>query len=393
VRRILIAAAALVVAVVGTAAPAAADPATPTNFESRVLSVTPARAASAISVKVVGGDGFLELHVHPGHTAIVRGYGTSGYGTVTTAEPWLQVLRDGTVQENQNSPATYLNANRYATNPKFPPGFDINKASSLPPIWATVGRHGTYVWHDHRIHWMGAHQQAPLVPGTHRVRLTDRSDGNWIVPMVVDGQATTVRGELLLHPAPSPLPWLALLVGAAALVVALGLVLDPIRAATVGVAAAGIVAIYAGFQQRAVVPDAAGGSPLSWLLPAFGIVCAASAVLFRNRPARVIALLAGSATVIGWGLMDFDALWKAMPLSALSAPAAHALQAAAMGLAAGAALSAIRSGALASVPRELAVDEAENVQPPTAPGEANCADEAASGTRPGQWRDPDLGPR
>ena len=43
-RRILIAAAALVVAVVGTAAPAAADPATPTNFESRVLSVTPARA-------------------------------------------------------------------------------------------------------------------------------------------------------------------------------------------------------------------------------------------------------------------------------------------------------------------------------------------------------------
>ena len=54
---------------------------------------------------MVGGDGFLEMAVEPGHEVVVEGY---------DGEPYLRFRADGTVQENQNSPATYLNRNRYA---------------------------------------------------------------------------------------------------------------------------------------------------------------------------------------------------------------------------------------------------------------------------------------
>ena len=54
---------------------------------------------------MVGGDGFLDMPVEPGHEVVVEGY---------DGEPYLRFRADGTVQENQNSPATYLNRNRYA---------------------------------------------------------------------------------------------------------------------------------------------------------------------------------------------------------------------------------------------------------------------------------------
>ena len=360
-RRCLAAVALAGLTVLTLASPAGADPAQPTNFESEVIAVTP--ATPAISIKVVGGDGFLDLKVQRGHTVIVHGYGTSGYSQTTdTGEPWLRVDPDGTIEENRNSPATYLNANRYATKIQFPAGFDPDTAPSLPPDWTTIGSGGHYVWHDHRIHWMGKGQAPPTVAGTNRVRLNDRSDGDWIVAMEVDGKPVTVRGQLLLHKAPSPLPWLALLVVAAIGVIVLGVVAEPVLTATVAVLVAGIISLIGGLEQRAVVPNAAGGSAISWLLPVLALAMGAIALILRNRPARVIAVLAASASVIGWGLLDLDALWKAVPLSALSAPTAHALQAAAMGLAAGAAIGAVRSGALALPALDGFDDEADETE-------------------------------
>ncbi|MEO9224688.1 MAG: hypothetical protein ABI276_06845 [Acidimicrobiales bacterium] len=406
-RRLLLAAALTCALVVGVAAPAGADPAQPTNYRSEVLAISP--KAPAISVRVVGGDGFLDLHVEHGHSVIVKGYGTSGYGqTSDTDEPWLRVLADGTVEENQNSPATYLNANRYAQKIVFPSGFDPDTAPKLPPLWNKVASGGSYVWHDHRIHWMGKGEAPPLVPGTNHVKLTDRPDGQWLVPMTVDGQSVVVRGQLVLLPAPSPIPWFAVLVVAAIAVVVIGLLVDPVLVATLAIFVAGAFAFYGGWQERSAVPDKAGGTPITWLIPLFAVAMAIVSAVLRNRPARVIAILAGAASVIGWGLMRFDALWKAVPLSALSAPVAHAIMALAMGLAAGAAIAAVRSGALAladidDLESEAVPDDELGAARNGAPRESELGPSPADSDlsppaepedlRPGSWRDPDLGQR
>ena len=81
-----------------TAAPAAADPARPTNVGSHVTAIAPPTAA--VAVDLLGASAFLELHVRAGTEVTVMGYEN---------EPYLRVDADGTVEENRNSKATYLN--------------------------------------------------------------------------------------------------------------------------------------------------------------------------------------------------------------------------------------------------------------------------------------------
>lgn len=162
---------------VAGAGPAGADPAKPTNFESRVLRLT--SATSAVQVTVVGGDGFLSLEATKGHTVLVGGYESDAtrpapnvakYGL---SDPWLRILADGTVEENINSTATYLSANRFAKNITIP----ATAGADRPPSWKVVGHDGTYIWHDHRIHWMAPGQPPPKVQGTDRVQLADEPMG------------------------------------------------------------------------------------------------------------------------------------------------------------------------------------------------------------------------
>ena len=199
VRRLVVSLAAVGMLALAWAPAAAADPAKPTNYRSRVERVTP--ATNAIDVKVVGGDGFLELEVQRGHTAAVEGY---------EGEPWLRVLADGRVQENQSSTATYLNVSRYGSTATVTIPASANKTNARKhPIWKTVDTNGRYVWHDHRIHYMTPQIAPRFVPGTNRVAIGIRPDGRWVVPMTVDGTPTEVIGSLVLFPAPSPvLPWL-----------------------------------------------------------------------------------------------------------------------------------------------------------------------------------------
>ena len=119
--------------------------------------------------------GLLELHVRRGHEATVEGYG---------GEPWLRVLRDGTVEENTRSPATYLDANRYARDITVPPDAD----TKAPPQWKTVGHDGHWVWHDHRIHWMSKEATPPQV--TDEDRRTKVFD--WRVPIEVGARPAAI---------------------------------------------------------------------------------------------------------------------------------------------------------------------------------------------------------
>lgn len=319
-----------------TARPAVADPAKPTNDESRVLSIQP--ATPAVSVRVVGGDGFLDLSVRPGHEVEVPGY---------AGEPWLRVLRDGTVEENTRSPATYLDANRYASDITIPPDVD----PKAPPSWKTVGHRGHWVWHDHRIHWMNPGVAPPMVAGTEQVRLGDRPDGRWVVPLQVDATAVQVVGELLRHPAPNPAVPIAVIGGLALAGLAASFLLrgagGRLLVASLSALAATALATFAGYEQLGAVPRVAGGSLLVLLIPCGGLAVALLALVLRTATSRCLGVLGAAGCVLGWGLYQLDTLWKAVPLSLLPHGVARVLMAVALGVALGAAVLSVRSGALA----------------------------------------------
>jgi hypothetical protein len=360
IRRFL---ASFLVAVVtlGALAPvAAADPAKPTNYKSRILSITP--PTPSMTLKVVGGDGFLYLHMQHGHTAAVPGY---------DGEPWLRVLADGTVEENQLSLATYLNANRYGRNIVFPPGVGAKEATANPQ-WTIVGHGGTYVWHDHRIHYMTPDIPPKLVPGTNRVQLTARADGKWVIPMTVDGHRVVVVGELLLLPAPSALPAWAVVIGVVVVVAAIAIIWRrwalPLGTLLIGLG--GIAALIAGWRELAVVPTQAGGNPVAVALPIVAVVAAILSAVLRNAATRVIAVLAGAAALLAWALLRIAALDKAVPLSDLDPTLARMLIAFSLGAAVAAAVASVRSGALALAPLgdddEDDEDDDGPITPPTA---------------------------
>ena len=62
------------------------------------------------------------------------------------------------VWRNANSAATYINLDRFAR-------VDVpDKAEGgAEPDWVQVSTEPTYVWHDHRTHWMSENQLPPVV--------------------------------------------------------------------------------------------------------------------------------------------------------------------------------------------------------------------------------------
>ncbi len=328
---------------------AAADPATPGNYRSEVERITP--ATRAITAKVVGGDGFLDLRVAPGHRVDVPGY---------TGEPWLRIERDGTVQENQASSATYVNESRYGTadNTPIPAWVSIKRATDHP-IWKTVGHGGHYVWHDHRIHYMTPQIAPTIIPGTNRVAIGIRDDGRWVVPLTVDGRSTEIIGQLLIYPAPSPLPQWALAGCCFVVLSAAGFVLHAraTRVAAVALIIIGGLSLWAGASELAAVPALAGGNPIWVALPAFTILVACIALVLRSSAARALAVLASAVPLGVWAALRVPAFDKAIPLGTLNPTLTRLIAAGALGTAAGAVVAAIASGGLALRLPELDLDD------------------------------------
>lgn len=286
----LAAAAALVV---GGAAPAAADPARPTNFRSTILGTQPELPAG-VQARIIGGDSFLELSV-AGHEVIVPDYAT---GPDDEAVPYLRFGPDGTVERNLRAAATAANETRYGTAARTP---DLD----APPEWERVASDGTYAWHDHRIHWM-----APTAPravaADGRVDLGG-PDGTWEVPLVVDGEAVTVRGELTLAPAPPAWPWYLLAAATAALVVLGARRVGQWVAGTAAVMGAAGAVVAAAATWRAIPPDA-GGSAVPLAVCAATLAAATLAALGPAR-ARLAATAATAAGLVGWSVLR-TAVWS-----------------------------------------------------------------------------------
>jgi hypothetical protein len=328
--RTAVGALAIALAASATAPPVGADPARPTNYRSRILRVRPA-LPQGFELRVAGGDAFLSLHVPRGHTVVVPDYDAGPGGAPS---PYLRFRADGVVQRNERSVAAVANQDRYGTSGRAPdPG--------IRPRWTTVASDGRYAWHDHRIHWM-----SPTAPTA--VRADGRVDlggpaGTWVLPLTVDGRATSVRGELLLLPAPSPVPWFGASAVLAAAVAALGVLAVRRRAAVPWAlldalqAALAVAATAVAWAQWRATPAGAGGRPIVAAVPAVAAVAGLSAALAPEawRRARLPLTALASAALGGWAATRLAVLSHAV-LPTTAAPGLdRAATACALGLALG----------------------------------------------------------
>jgi len=96
------------------------------------------------------------------------------------------VLPDGTVQVNQRSPAAYLNEDRYATT-KVPAIADPEAA----PRWQTIDSSGTFVFHDHRMHYMATGTPPQVKDEGEKTKVFDYS-----IPIQIDGEEGAIDGTL-----------------------------------------------------------------------------------------------------------------------------------------------------------------------------------------------------
>ncbi len=271
-------------------APALADPAGPTDYESTVVAIEP--AAPTIRVEVIGGDSFLGLTVDEGSEVIVIGY---------QGEEYLWFRADGTVLENRNAPSTYTNEDRYG-GAEIPPTAD----PAAEPDWVEVASDGSWAWHDHRAHWMQSIRPPGLSAGDQILEA--------VIPLSVDGEEVDVTVISVWQPAASPVPaFLGSAVGVAVAAVAF----LARRSSWFGWAPVplSVLALVVGVWQYTSLPSETGPRAVWWLLPALAVVAAMVAAAAGSRDSRFVAwaatLVAGAELAI-WGFQKSDGLSAAL---------------------------------------------------------------------------------
>lgn len=129
-----------VLILLAAAPPAIAHQGNP-NFRSEITSITPAAAAAGLEVQIQNFDDNVQLVNRTGKAVTIEGY---------DGEPYVRLSPDGTVEVNLNSPAYYLNQDRFA-DVSVPERAD----AKATPAWKKVDDTGLFSWHDHRSHYMG----------------------------------------------------------------------------------------------------------------------------------------------------------------------------------------------------------------------------------------------
>ncbi|HEX2073247.1 MAG TPA: hypothetical protein VHF92_05625 [Geodermatophilus sp.] len=272
------------------------------DFDGRILSVRP--EMPGVTVRVLQFGDQVEVVNRSGADVEVPGY---------SDEPYLRIGPDG-VWRNANSPATYLNLDRYGRT-TLPPDADPD----ADPEWVQVSTEAQYLWHDHRTHWMS---ESMLPPAVAADPTRSHVVSTWTVPMAHAGTPVEVVGELTWSPPPSPeLVW-PVYAALAALPVAAGLAARGPRLLggllLLGAAAALGHALATPEPPTTVASHA--GALVSALLPALAAVLVAG-LGFRAAHRGRGALAGLSAVVLGWlmlvqGLPDVDVLWTANVVSA-----------------------------------------------------------------------------
>ncbi|MGH8886393.1 MAG: hypothetical protein ACRDYX_14695 [Egibacteraceae bacterium] len=136
--------------------------------------------------RVLANDALLQVTNRSGQELAVPGY---------SGEPYLRVGPE-VVWVNRNSPAYYLNSDRYA-QASVPEGV----SAEAEPDWVKVSSKPVSAWHDHRIHWMSP-ALPPQVVATRAEQAVTVND--WVVPFTIGSRQLAVTGQLRWFP---PTPW------------------------------------------------------------------------------------------------------------------------------------------------------------------------------------------
>jgi hypothetical protein len=246
----------------------------------------------------------LRLTVDAGRKAIVLGY---------VGEPFLRFGAAGVAANARSETAQGL---------RLVPTRPVS-ARPADAVWTPITPAHTLAWADAR-----AWASTPELHG--------RAVARWSVPLVVDGHAAAVSGELTREPKPSLWPWL--LLGLLPLAVAAA---ATCRRRWLWAGACGLAAL-AGFATLADLGGfAAGGLPVPgdrWALLAVEATLTAAAIVLLTRPrARLIAVAALAAFAVLQALSELAVFRHGVVVSGLPAAAVRASAALALGAGLGAA--------------------------------------------------------
>jgi hypothetical protein len=150
------------------------------NMKSVVRALEP--HVDGISLQVLGGDDRFQLTNRSKETVLVQGY---------DKEPYVRITPDGTVAINHNSPAYYLNNDRYGavTVPK-------TASAQATPDWHVLDKTGVFEWHDHRMHYMSRDVPPIVKDKTQRTKVFD-----YAIPIKLGAAQGQILGTLWWAPA------------------------------------------------------------------------------------------------------------------------------------------------------------------------------------------------
>lgn len=173
------------------------------DYRSEITSIRPASLADGLSFSIVNFDDHVRLENDSGKEVVIEGYDD---------EPYIRISPDGLVEVNLNSPAYYLNQDRFA-DVELPARAD----EKADPEWKEVGDNGIYEWHDHRSHYMSESLPPQVKDESKETKVFD-----YEIPIEVDGKPATVNGTLTWVGNDSKAPVIPFVILGLAVIAALG---------------------------------------------------------------------------------------------------------------------------------------------------------------------------
>ena len=179
-------------------------------------------------------------------------------------EPYLRLGADG-VFENTNSPAHYLNLDRFARTP-IPP----TATATVAPNWVKLSDGTSIRWHDHRTHWMDPTppQEVRANRGIERVIFAANR-----VDLVVDGRPVAAIVKVTWLPPPPRLTWLVITSLAGCVLLAAFVLVETMRRFAPGCAVLAAIACLVG----------SGSSKFRLVASGLMIVLALAGWIIKNR--------------------------------------------------------------------------------------------------------------
>lgn len=187
---------------VAAPAPASAHQGNP-NFRSEITSVQPKPLGEGLQLEIVNFDDHVRLVNKSGKDVVIEGY---------DGEPYARISADGTVAVNLNSPAYYLNEDRYA-DVQVPARAD----AKAEPDWKVIGDNGEFEWHDHRSHYMGQGTPPQVKDESKETKVF-----NYKIPIEVAGKPAKIDGTLTWVGTGSKAPVIPFVILGLAIIAAIG---------------------------------------------------------------------------------------------------------------------------------------------------------------------------